>query len=67
MQVQEIMAARPACCRRDSSLQEVARMMVEHDCGAIPVLEAGGKPAGIVTDREARKRNLGGELLCSIW
>jgi len=52
MQVQEIMAARPACCRRDSSLQEVARMMVEHDCGAIPVLEAGGKPVGIVTDRD---------------
>jgi len=23
--------------------------------------------SGIVTDREARKRNLGGELLCSIW
>ncbi|MFI5396071.1 MAG: 30S ribosomal protein S8 [Candidatus Binatia bacterium] len=24
-------------------------------------------PAGILTDREARKRNLGGELLCSVW
>lgn len=23
--------------------------------------------SGIVTDREARKRNLGGELLCSVW
>lgn len=23
--------------------------------------------AGVVTDREARKRNLGGELICSIW
>lgn len=23
--------------------------------------------AGVLTDREARKRNLGGELLCSIW
>lgn len=23
--------------------------------------------AGVVTDREARRRNLGGELLCSIW
>jgi len=23
--------------------------------------------AGIVTDREARRRNLGGELLCSVW
>jgi small subunit ribosomal protein S8 len=24
-------------------------------------------PAGILTDREARKRNLGGEILCSVW
>ncbi len=23
--------------------------------------------SGIVTDREARRRNLGGELLCSVW
>jgi len=24
-------------------------------------------PAGIITDREARKRNVGGELMCSVW
>jgi small subunit ribosomal protein S8 len=24
-------------------------------------------PAGILSDREARKRNLGGELMCSVW
>lgn len=24
-------------------------------------------PAGIMTDREARKRNVGGELMCSVW
>jgi small subunit ribosomal protein S8 len=24
-------------------------------------------PAGILTDREARKRNIGGELMCSVW
>jgi small subunit ribosomal protein S8 len=24
-------------------------------------------PAGILTDREARKRHLGGEILCSVW
>jgi small subunit ribosomal protein S8 len=24
-------------------------------------------PAGIITDREARKRNIGGELVCSVW
>jgi len=24
-------------------------------------------PSGVLVDREARKRNVGGELLCSIW
>jgi small subunit ribosomal protein S8 len=24
-------------------------------------------PAGILTDREARKRNIGGELMCCVW
>lgn len=24
-------------------------------------------PAGIISDREARKRNIGGELMCSVW
>ena len=24
-------------------------------------------PSGVMTDREARSRNIGGELLCSVW
>lgn len=42
-------------------------------CSEIPRVRGGlgvivlSTPAGIVTDREARKRNLGGELLCSVW
>jgi small subunit ribosomal protein S8 len=24
-------------------------------------------PNGVLTDREARKRNVGGEILCSVW
>lgn len=24
-------------------------------------------PAGILSDREARKRNVGGEVICSVW
>jgi len=40
---------------------------------AVPVLRRGlgvnilSTPAGIITDREARKRNVGGELMCSVW
>jgi len=41
--------------------------------GEIPALRRGlgvnilSTPAGIITDREARKQNVGGELLCSVW
>jgi CBS domain-containing protein len=35
-------------------LPEVARMMVEHDCGAIPVVESreNKMPIGVITDRD---------------
>src|SRR5687767_5634189 len=55
MLVKDIMNTNPVCCLPDTSLQEVAEMMVEHDCGAIPVVEdpgAGGPLAGMITDRD---------------
>jgi CBS domain-containing protein len=54
MKIKEIMTENPICCVRDTSLEEVARMMVENDCGAIPVVEdqEGWKPVGIITDRD---------------
>lgn len=51
MDVRDIMTADPACCDAGTGLQEVARMMLDNDCGAIPVVE-GGKPVGIVSDRD---------------
>lgn len=54
MRVNEIMTANPTFCTTDTGLQEVARMMVDCDCGAIPVVESmeSRKPIGIVTDRD---------------
>src|SRR6266436_8319549 len=54
MTVGQMMTANPACCRPDTSLEEVARTMVENDCGCIPVLDstASGKPIGVITDRD---------------
>ncbi len=54
MKVKEIMTANPACCTPEASLVEVAAMFVDHDCGAIPVVDSieNGKPIGIVTDRD---------------
>lgn len=58
MTVASVMTEAPVCCTPKSSLVEVARMMVEHDCGQIPVVEnmATRKLAGVVTDRDITTR-----------
>ncbi len=54
MQVKDVMTADPACCVSETALQEVAQMMVDHDCGEIPVVENKETklPIGVVTDRD---------------
>ncbi len=58
MQVKDIMTADPACCTADTSLQEVAQMMVDHDCGCIPIVENKDSkvPVGVITDRDIATR-----------
>jgi CBS domain-containing protein len=52
------MTANPACCTPSTPLSDVARLMVENDCGEIPVVEdmAGRKLAGVITDRDITTR-----------
>ncbi|MDX6384045.1 MAG: hypothetical protein QOK48_1618 [Blastocatellia bacterium] len=54
MQVREMMTPDPACCTPDTKLTAVARMMIDHDCGEIPVLDnqSSKVPIGVVTDRD---------------
>ena len=54
MQVKEVMTANPACCTPDTPLPEVAKMMVDNDCGEIPVVENQESkiPVGVITDRD---------------
>ncbi len=54
MQVREIMTTDPACCTADASLEEVAKAMVEHDCGEIPIVRSSADKSllGVVTDRD---------------
>jgi CBS domain-containing protein len=54
MQVKEVMTADPACCISETGLQEVAKMMIDHDCGEIPVVENEKTrlPIGVITDRD---------------
>ena len=51
MKVKDIMTANVATCSPDSSLTEIAKMMRDKDCGAIPVVDS-GKLQGIITDRD---------------
>lgn len=60
MKVGEIMTSNPACCTPDTNLREVARLMVENDCGEIPIVDDQNskKPLGVITDRDIVVRML---------
>lgn len=54
MRVSDIMTADPACTTADDTLQHVARMMRDHDCGEIPIVDdqETRRLTGVVTDRD---------------
>ncbi len=54
MKVKDIMTGSPTFCTTRTGLEEVARLLTEHDCGAMPVVDddAFPRPIGIVTDRD---------------
>lgn len=60
MLVQDVMTSNPACCTADTGLQEVAKMMLDNDCGCIPVVDAKNsmKPVGMITDRDITIRTV---------
>lgn len=60
MQVRDLMTKNPACCTADTNLQEVAMLMVEHDCGETPVVDSkkSMKLVGVITDRDITIRTV---------
>ncbi|MBI3549705.1 MAG: CBS domain-containing protein [Elusimicrobia bacterium] len=52
--VKDVMTENPACCTADTDVQAVARMMCDHDCGEIPVVDGKSsmRPIGVITDRD---------------
>jgi CBS domain-containing protein len=54
MNVKEIMTKNPATCLPNAKLDEVAKLMVAHDCGEIPVIRSKEDPqlVGVITDRD---------------
>lgn len=58
MQVRDIMTEDPACCGPGDTVKDAARLMVENDCGEIPVVDENGAPIGVVTDRDIACRGV---------
>ena len=52
MKVAEVMHATALTCPIDSTLDRVARVMSDGDCGSVPLVDEQGKLVGIVTDRD---------------
>jgi CBS domain-containing protein len=48
----DVMTQDPACCLPGTTLDQVAKMMVENNCGEIPIVDRSNHPIGVVTDRD---------------
>jgi CBS domain-containing protein len=59
MRARDIMTRNPECCEPDDSAREAARVMREHDCGCVPIVDPeSSKVIGIVTDRDLAIRGI---------
>jgi CBS domain-containing protein len=52
MKVEYLMTAPAQTCEATADLEAAAKIMREHNCGCLPVVDSGGHVAGIVTDRD---------------
>lgn len=52
MKVKDLMTPGVWSCAPDAPVAEAARLMWEHDCGFMPVVDEGARPIGVVTDRD---------------
>ena len=51
--VREVMTTNPECVTEKDSIRNAAKMMVDCDCGALPVVEESSrKVIGMITDRD---------------
>jgi CBS domain-containing protein len=50
--VADVMTTRVYTCGDDDTLEHAARIMAEHDCGAVPVLDGQKHVIAMVTDRD---------------
>jgi CBS domain-containing protein len=52
MTARELMSTPPRTCQPNTDLAAVTQLMWNHDCGFVPVVDAAGHLAGVITDRD---------------
>ena len=58
MKAKELMTPSPCCASTQDSARDVARLMRDNDCGAIPVVDENNAVVGMITDRDLAIRAL---------
>ena len=48
----DVMTPDPACCSPETTLDQVAKMMIQNNCGEIPIVDVNDQVVGVVTDRD---------------
>lgn len=48
----DVMTPDPACCTPNTTLDQVAKLMAQNDCGEIPIVDTADQPIGVITDRD---------------
>jgi CBS domain-containing protein len=48
----DVMTPDPVCCSPRTTLDQVAQLMVDNNCGEIPIVDGSDRPIGVVTDRD---------------
>src|SRR5207248_1367148 len=58
--IQDVMTRNPSCCTPQDTVQAAARIMVENDCGIVPVVESQENRVllGVITDRDIVVRSV---------
>jgi CBS domain-containing protein len=48
----DVMTPDPACCFPNATIDQVAQLMVQNNCGEIPIIDRSDRPIGVITDRD---------------
>jgi CBS domain-containing protein len=52
MRIEDVMTRELVVCRPEDTAEHAARLMWDHDCGVVPVVDAERRPIGMITDRD---------------